>query len=669
MEEPQKDHIVMTPKRKTATSTTLAIERRAAVNNTNPGSDKVHVAGGDHRGIVINKEVTQDGDNSPAQLSLEFRVFLVSGQTGKHTQESRTLQFWFITNLSESDQASVAQEFFKELVSPQEFPRDYVGFIKKVMKLLQHGYSSLKKVEVTLTQLDEVETPPNRPSRLDAVLITLGTRYRADSVSADESSLGKVVPLTEEKVLELLESAYPNPITVVDMARENGWAEDEVALHLAQLQEKGLVKSLEHGAFTRVGQGDTDIQVVKQMPTMTSSKQPTIAIITAQYCEKLAVDAMIENKETFVRYTTVVENFEAYNFLVGESNVYTLGNIGAHRIVCTKLPTVGHTREAMTAAGNTTTRLLGTFQKVDHVFLVGVGGGVPHFTDYNKHVRLGDVVVSHPIEGHKYVYVYCENTKSTGAGTYEFETKAYSPANLGLQEIAVKLKLQHLISFRLVLSATETTCSENAAPFRLPPLIPTNTTNVSFPPSPSSNFIKPMLLAFYQNNFYSSITKSESEDCSIPWLKYLKEGLSSLGPESEQDFNQPPPESDKLYMSIGERDLIEVAHPAPLEGATKRQEGCPRLYLAPIASGRAVAREDQLRQQFSSQFGTLAFDSEFDAVVDSVIGNCRDSFVVLRGIADYKDGTRRKEWQPYASLVAASVMKAIICGMDAPADA
>nr|CAD7258564.1 unnamed protein product [Timema shepardi] len=58
---------------------------------------------------------------------------------------------------------------------------NYIGFIKKVMKLLQHGYSSLKKVEVTLTQLDEVETPPNRPSRLDAVLITLGTHYRADS--------------------------------------------------------------------------------------------------------------------------------------------------------------------------------------------------------------------------------------------------------------------------------------------------------------------------------------------------------------------------------------------------------------------------------------------------------------------------------------------------------
>lgn len=54
-----------------------------------------------------------------------------------------------------------------------------------------------------------------------------------------------------------------------------------------------------------------------------------------------------------------------YTFIIlGESNVYTLGNIGAHRIVSTKLPSVGSTREAMTAAGNTTTRLLGTFQKV-----------------------------------------------------------------------------------------------------------------------------------------------------------------------------------------------------------------------------------------------------------------------------------------------------------------
>lgn len=89
------------------------------------------------------------------------------------------------------------------------------------------------------------------------------------------------------------------------MCRNYIWDEAEVVQHLAALQSRGLVKPMEHGAFTRQQSHDTQVTIVKQMPTMISAKQPTIAIITAQYCEKLAVDAMIENKETFVRYTTV----------------------------------------------------------------------------------------------------------------------------------------------------------------------------------------------------------------------------------------------------------------------------------------------------------------------------------------------------------------------------
>ena len=33
--------------------------------------------------------------------------------------------------------------------------------------------------------------------------------------------------------------------------------------------------------------------------------QPTIAVITVHYFEKMAVDAMMTNKQTFVRYATV----------------------------------------------------------------------------------------------------------------------------------------------------------------------------------------------------------------------------------------------------------------------------------------------------------------------------------------------------------------------------
>lgn len=104
-----------------------------------------------------------------------------------------------------------------------------------------------------------------------------------------------------------------------------------------------------------------------------------------------------------------------------------------------------------------------------------------------------------------------------------------------------------------------------------------------------------------------------------------------------------------------------------------------------MAAGRHVVKEDRLRQQFATQVGALAFDCEFDSVIESILGNCKDSFVCIRGkycqalqtqilklttvfpgISDYKDGTRRKEWQPYASLAAASVMKSIICGMEPP---
>lgn len=75
----------------------------------------------------------QKSQKTPAQLSLEFRVFLVSAQTGQHTQESRTLRFWFRDWLLDGDkQAHVAQDFFRELVSPKEFPRGvfccYIGF-------------------------------------------------------------------------------------------------------------------------------------------------------------------------------------------------------------------------------------------------------------------------------------------------------------------------------------------------------------------------------------------------------------------------------------------------------------------------------------------------------------------------------------------------------------
>ena len=48
-----------------------------------------------------------------------------------------------------------------------------------------------------------------------------------------------------------------------------------------------------------------------------------------------------------------------YTRRAGDAHVYTLGYIGEHRVVSTKLPQIGRTRGAQISAGNNTTRLLG----------------------------------------------------------------------------------------------------------------------------------------------------------------------------------------------------------------------------------------------------------------------------------------------------------------------
>ncbi|XP_064472327.1 uncharacterized protein LOC135386377 isoform X2 [Ornithodoros turicata] len=603
----------MTPKKKGEGHTTIKMER-VAVPEVN--SDSVmHVAGGDHKGIVINKLADDDEtDEELPELSLEFRVFLTNITNDTHTRESRQLRFWFKANVT--DQRHTAQEFFKELVSPSQFPRDYVGFIKKIMKLMQIKYLSIRKVEIDMKQLETISEPPTRPTRPRCILLSVvdhnvaplpdgflpalkeGGIYHArpaniiyyKQVSMEDSMLGSKTELTQDRVLEIIESAYPNPVSLDEIASNTQSAEEAVHFHLRELLAKNVVKEMGNGSFTRVVQNDTEVTLVKQMPTVHGSQQPTIAIITAQYCEKVAVDAMIENKNTFVRYKTE-----------GESNVYTLGNIGAHRVVSTKLPAVGNSRGAVIASGNTTTRLLGTFQKVEYVFLVGVGGGVPHYTDHRRHVRLGDIVASCPSDSYPYAYLFAEHFLPEHPGTtVDPSIKTWCPPLLKLQEVAQQLWEQG------------------------------------------------------------------AQDHSLrPWDDYIKDGIEALS-DQESDFNRPPPETDRLYMSIGGKDVIEVAHPSEPTGESNiRVPGSPVVHFGAVGSGYGLlGREDGARHAFAEEHGIVALDTGFNTVADSICGSRKDHYMFVRGIADYKDGSKKKDWQPYSALAAAAFVKSVICALE-----
>ncbi|XP_026823230.1 uncharacterized protein LOC113561163 isoform X3 [Rhopalosiphum maidis] len=552
------DRVVLITKSKTLTSTVLVVERQADNNNEHNEKNE-YLAGGEHSGIVISKIRKYDIlDETPADTSIQFCVFLVNGQTGLHTKERRTIRFWCNGDKT-VDALAVASQFFQDLILPDQFPLDYVGFVKRLLTLMHKGYKCVSKLEIELKQLERTSIRP------------------VNQVSVESSTLN--LDISPTKLRELIESSYPNPLTIDDINKKHGWKNSDIKDNLEKLQQSGIVKPVD-GGYTRVVLHD---KIVEHIPIIQYNRQPTVAIITAEYCEKVAVDILIENKETFVRYTTV-----------GESNVYTIGKMGNHSVVCTKLPALGSSREATIAAGNAITRLLGTFQKVEHVFICGAGGGVPHYTSYDKHVKLGDVVVSHCGNNQKAVYTYCKNVSNEN-GNMKFHCHQYNPKIFDIQIAAMKLQ-----------------------------------------------------------------TEVKSIDKKPLWDMYLSEALNKIEKQksdNESDFKRPPANSDKLQMYIGGTELIEITHPICND---KDNDLGTRIHVGPIGGGQSVISNAFTRQKFTTEYKLLAMDSEFDSVMGSLMGNYCHSYAIVRGISDYKDGSVKNEWQPYASLAAASVIKAIL---------
>ncbi len=85
----------------------------------------------------------------------------------------------------------------------------------------------------------------------------------------------------------------------------------------------------------------------------------------------------------------------------------------------------------------------GMFEKVQHVLLVGTGGAVPDYSDYRRHVRLGDVVVSAPLTSstsHQRsavasdAYICCDTfSHDEKTNEYNFQTRGIKPSDSTLQ--------------------------------------------------------------------------------------------------------------------------------------------------------------------------------------------------------------------------------------------
>lgn len=56
---------------------------------------------------------------------------------------------------------------------------DYVGFIKKIMKMLQKGYNEIQALEVELRTLGNISAPPSRPRKILLYLNSIYYKFRS----------------------------------------------------------------------------------------------------------------------------------------------------------------------------------------------------------------------------------------------------------------------------------------------------------------------------------------------------------------------------------------------------------------------------------------------------------------------------------------------------------
>ena len=80
------------------------------------------------------------------------------------------------------------------------------------------------------------------------------------------------------------------------------------------------------------------------------------------------------------------------------------------------------------------------FDKVEHVLLVGVAGGVACYEDDSRHVRRGDTVISMAESAKSPFYHYLMESKSKDSPQNTIEARSWSAKDDTLRKIASKLK-------------------------------------------------------------------------------------------------------------------------------------------------------------------------------------------------------------------------------------
>ncbi|KAL3448259.1 hypothetical protein BJX65DRAFT_307124 [Aspergillus insuetus] len=283
-----------------------------------------------------------------------------------------------------------------------------------------------------------------------------------------------------------------------------------------------------------------------------------------------------------------------------DHNCYTLGSIHGHNIAIACLPSGVY---GTTSAATVMAQMLSTFRSIKFGLMVGIGGGVPTKTD----VQLGDVVVGIP------------SASSGGVIQFDFGKTLHSG------------RFQRIGSLN-----------------KPPQVLLTAVTQLR----------SAQLIGEEESRLMETISAALKGRCERPGDAKAQGRSHSLSRDEairKQFFR---PTDDRLFDS-------SYAHQNPdadcstcdldkLVPRDARQSTAPRIHYGSIASGNQVMKDAQTRDAIAHELDVLCFEMEAAGLLDQL------PCLVIRGICDYCDSHKSKEWQGYAALMAAAYTRTLL---------
>lgn len=139
-------------------------------------------------------------------------------------------------------------------------------------------------------------------------------------------------------------------------------------------------------------------------------------------------------------------------------------------------------------------------------------------------------------------------------------------------------------------------------------------------------------------------------------VKGIIHDMLKMDEEAQKIFGQP--ENDWLFdaaYSHEDRDsecgACDRTRLIPREA---RATDGPKIHYGLIASGNQVMKDGQTRDRIAAPQGILCFEMEAAGLMDQL------PCLVIRGICDYCDSHKNKDWQGYAALTAAAYARNLL---------